>query len=149
MFAGLCERFEYFKKHINLFIALAPAVRIDNCTSNLIKKMHDNQKIESMMIKMKMLELFPSKGRNWKSFAFLHKLLPEFSNLGIKILSDDNPKEINQKSLENFLAHFPAGTSFKTVKHFKQLMISKRFEKFDYGKDENLVRYGVEAPPEF
>jgi lysosomal acid lipase/cholesteryl ester hydrolase len=137
MFAAIAENMDYFRPRLNLFIALAPVVRVDNCSSGLIKRMKDNDTFENMMIKMDMLELFPSKGKNRSSVAFMHKLLPEVSNLGVKLLCDDDPREINQISLEAFLAHFPAGSSFKSVKHYKQLLNSKTFEHFDYGKEEN------------
>ena len=73
--------------------------------------------------------------------------MPELSNLGIKVLADDDPTEVNQNSLKAYVAHFPCGSSFKSVKHYKQLMQKKSFEYFDYGKDENLKKYGQETPP--
>jgi hypothetical protein len=39
-------------------------------------------------------ELFPSN-KNRKVSSFFHKLLPEISNLGIKVLADDDPREVN------------------------------------------------------
>jgi hypothetical protein len=45
MFAGLCENFDFFNSHINLFVALAPVVRLDNCSSGIIKMMKDNDNI--------------------------------------------------------------------------------------------------------
>lgn len=95
MFAALAENMEYFRPRINLFIALAPVCRVDNCSSGLLKKMKDNEAFENVMTKMDVLEVFPSKGKNRKSAAFMHKLLPEISNLGIKLLCDDDPREID------------------------------------------------------
>jgi len=37
---------------MNIFIALAPVVKMANCTSGIIKKMSDNENIEKMMRKM-------------------------------------------------------------------------------------------------
>jgi hypothetical protein len=68
-------------------------------------------------------------------------MFPEISNLGLKLISDDDPSELNQNSLASFVAHFPAGSSFKSVKHFKQLMKHGLFEHFDYGRAENIRRY--------
>ncbi len=110
---------------MNLFIALAPVVRVDNVSSGIIKKMADNQTVEKMLKKFKMLEMMPSKGKNNKAQAFFHKLMPELGNLGIKFLADDDPKTINQAQLDAYLAHFPAGSSMKTVLHYKQLMNKK------------------------
>ena len=41
MFYALSENLKFFKDKINIFIALAPVVRIDNCSSGLINKMRN------------------------------------------------------------------------------------------------------------
>ena len=51
MFCALSENFEFFKKHMNLFIALAPVVRVDNCSSGIIKKMSENDIVEKTLKK--------------------------------------------------------------------------------------------------
>jgi hypothetical protein len=80
---------------MNLFIALAPVVRVDNCSSGIIKKMSENDIVEKSLKKFGIYELFPSKGKNNKAASFMHKLLPEIGNLGVKMIADDNPKTIN------------------------------------------------------
>ncbi len=52
MFSALAENLDFFRAHMNIFIALAPVVRIDNCSSGLIKKMSDSDKLEKMLVKM-------------------------------------------------------------------------------------------------
>lgn len=52
MFAALAENLDFFRAHMNIFIALAPIVRIDHCSSGLIKKMSDSDKLEKMLVKM-------------------------------------------------------------------------------------------------
>lgn len=94
MFAALSENLDFFKARLNVFIALAPVVRVDRLSSGLIKKMGDHESIEKMMVKMKVYELFPSS-KNRKASSFFHKLLPEVSNLGIKLLADEDPREVN------------------------------------------------------
>jgi len=42
MFCGIAENYEFFKDRINLFIALAPVVKVESCSSGLIKKIKDN-----------------------------------------------------------------------------------------------------------
>ena len=125
MFCGLAENAEFFKDRLNLFIALAPVVRVDSCSSGIIKRLKDNESIEKVLKKFKIYELMASKGKNNKAASFLHKLAPELGNLGIKLLADDDPKQINQHQLDSFMAHFPAGSSLKSVKHYKQLLLKK------------------------
>ncbi len=141
MFTALSENTEFFRERMNLFIALAPVVRVDSCSSGIIRKLKDNSKFDEMLTKYEQFEITPSKKNN-KAATFFHKIMPEFANLGVKLLCDDDPREVNQVCLENFLSHFPSGTSLKSIRHFKQLMNRKVFEHFDYGKEENLKRYG-------
>lgn len=42
-----------------------------------------------------------------------------------------------------------AGISVKTLSHYAQFSTSGRFQRFDYGKEENIVRYGTEKPPAY
>jgi len=121
MFCALSERMDFFKDKLNLFIAYAPVVKLDNCSSGLIKLLKDSVKLEIMLKKYKQFELTPLKQNN-KGFYYFHKLFPEVSKLGIKLLSDEDPREINRVSLEAFMAHYPSGTSLKTILHFKQLI---------------------------
>lgn len=147
MFCALSENLEFFKKHMNLFIALAPVVKVDGCSSGIIKKLKDKDTLEKLFLKFKIHELFPSKGKNNSATAFLHKIAPEVGNLGVKLLADDDPKQINQSQLDAYMAHFPSGSSVKSVRHYKQLMLKKQFEHFDYGVEENMRRYEQAEPP--
>jgi len=54
----------------------------------------ENDSIENIMKKMDIHEIFPCPS-NRKSMSFMHKLLPEISNLGIKLMCDDDPREVN------------------------------------------------------
>ena len=38
MFAALCDNTEFFKKHMNMFVAIAPIVKIKNLNSQMIRK---------------------------------------------------------------------------------------------------------------
>ena len=99
---------------MNLFIALAPVVKIDNMSSGFIKTLSDNENIEKSLIKMNVNEMFPSD-KNRKAAAFFQKLIPELTSYGIKLIADDNPELINEKGLDGFVAHFPTGTSLRSI----------------------------------
>jgi hypothetical protein len=49
---------------MNIFIALAPVVRVDSCSSGIIRKLKDNNTVEKMLKKLKIYELMGSKGKN-------------------------------------------------------------------------------------
>ena len=45
-------------------------------------------------------------------------------------------------------AHFPSGSSLKCFIHYAQSITTKTFREYDYGKDENIKRYGQNPPPD-
>ena len=94
MFCALSENFDFFKERMNLFIALAPVVKLDSCSSGLILKIKDNAHLENFLIGNEIFEITPAK-RNNKAAAAFHQLFPGVSNLGLKLLSDDDPSEVN------------------------------------------------------
>jgi hypothetical protein len=42
---------------------------------------------------------------------------------GIGLISDEDANAISQQGIDTYLGHFPAGTSFRCVNHFRQLMV--------------------------
>ena len=69
--------------------------------------------------------------------------------LGVGLFSDEDPSMLSEKGLETFLGHFPAGTSYRCINHFRQLMLSGDFRKYDFGIEENFERYKSTQPPSY
>lgn len=44
-------------------------------------------------------------------------------------------------------AHLPSSTSVRTVMQLSQMVTSKEFQKYDFGRDTNLVKYQQKTPP--
>ncbi|CAL1280059.1 unnamed protein product [Larinioides sclopetarius] len=57
--------------------------------------------------------------------------------------------ELNSTRIHVYAAHTPAGTSVKSILHYGQLHLSGNFAKYDFGKEENIARYGQKTPPEY
>ncbi len=55
--------------------------------------------------------------------------------------------DLNTSRLDVYLSHTPAGTSVKNMAHWAQMVRKKQFCMFDFGKQENLKRYGQEKAP--
>lgn len=68
MFSALAENMPFFRKHLSIYIALAPVVRLDHCTSGILRKMCDNDSVEDLMVRMNIQEIFPASS-NRKSAA--------------------------------------------------------------------------------
>jgi len=52
-------------------------------------------------------------------------------------------------AITNLTAHFPAGTSVKSLNHYEQLIVSHDFRDYDYGETNNLRIYNQTTPPVF
>ncbi len=70
------------------------------------------------------------------------------AHTGVAMFSDEDPTKFSNEGFKNYLGHFPAGTSFMCVDHFRQLFLAKRFQRYDYGPEINLKKYGQEEPTE-
>lgn len=56
---------------------------------------------------------------------------------------------LNETRIPVYMTHLPAGTSSKDMIHFAQMVKSGKFQKFDYGKSENIKRYNQEYAPSY
>lgn len=57
--------------------------------------------------------------------------------------------ELFQQLLSIAMGHSPAGSSSGDLLHYSQGVNSGLFRKYNYGRAENLLRYGQETPPEY
>lgn len=46
-------------------------------------------------------------------------------------------------------AHTPAGSGWRNLVHYAQIIKSKDFVRYDYGKKKNTAKYGQEKPPKY
>lgn len=61
-----------------------------------------------------------------------------------------NNDQLNRTIIPDLLQHFPAGVSWKQIVHYGQLIMSKRFQLYDYyDKSKNLEVYGTSTPPQY
>jgi len=65
-------------------------------------------------------------------------------------MSDSATEHTDKEALMTYLRFFPSGGSARSVLHFKQMLESGEFKKFDFGSArENLRRYGTPEPPHY
>ena len=58
-----------------------------------------------------------------------------------------NPAEDDMERAAVAMAYLPAGTSVKNMNHWSQLTTSKKFQRYDYGKEGNMREYRQPTPP--
>ncbi|KAJ8687586.1 hypothetical protein QAD02_023380 [Eretmocerus hayati] len=119
-----------------------------------------------------MIKLLRSQGQSLRTllYAFgVHELLPrtkEVMQLLYTMCGDKspiqplcldvmwlsfgyNPEQLNMDLIPTLLSIFPAGTSRRTVEHYLQNVAAGDFRMFDYGRQQNMERYGQTEPPSY
>jgi hypothetical protein len=66
-------------------------------------------------------------------------------------LAGENTQNYDIAVLAALTEFLPAGTSTRTVRHFAQLFtaVDGKFQKYDFGRDQNLLTYGHDKPPSY
>ncbi|RWS00483.1 gastric triacylglycerol lipase-like protein 2 [Dinothrombium tinctorium] len=74
-------------------------------------------------------------------------LFREFCSTILFLFCGFDQEQLNKERLPTYMSHAPAGTSARNMAHLGQNMHSKKFQKFDYGCEKNLKKYGTDATP--
>lgn len=157
MFAALTDTKtrEFVNSSIDILIALAPIVYLANQQNPLLQFIAKGSNgLESMaktfgMHSIMNGNIMEESPKEEKDVPLLAK---PFCSMLLSV-SDSDPEYNNIERMGYFSKHFPSGDSMKCLYHYKQFVVMKknalRFEKYDYGKSKNKVRYGSEIPPEY
>jgi len=70
------------------------------------------------------------------------------TNIGFLLLGF-NQGQLNGTMIPTYLDNIPEGTSTRPFVHYAQLHLSERFEAYDFGPTQNVVRYNQTAPPQY
>jgi len=146
MFAALCRHDPVVLKYLKHYIALAPVVYVDNVGSPVVKLIGSSSLGKIMQV------------LNQKEFLMLphsvHQVLAlvcEFADAAcvtqLRLISDTKPEFDNVDRMDVVLGHFPAGTSLQNMLYWNQMLVSKDFKMYDFGKDGNMKHYGTQTPP--
>ncbi|XP_074600569.1 lysosomal acid lipase/cholesteryl ester hydrolase-like [Brevipalpus obovatus] len=144
MFALLADRPEYSKK-VKPFIALGPAVRMDNSRASIVGFPF----VQDLLITAGHRCFGPSfLTRKFAKFCenpIFNKICAQLSG----VLLGFDKKMINETRLPIYVWNDPSGTSCWNLAHFGQIIHNKQFKKMDYGWRKNLERYGSVHPPKY
>ncbi|CAH2038107.1 unnamed protein product, partial [Iphiclides podalirius] len=151
LFAMLALRPEY-NQVLSAGYALAPVVFMSGIRSP-IKSLAP---LASNVAHMEMLygshEFLPKDSLLGKLTSSCHadRIDGKVCKTAIFQMCGENEGQLNETVLPVFLAGVGAGTSWKTIVHFAQLILARdRFQQFDYGVWNNMRIYGDATPPEY
>ncbi|XP_067129246.1 gastric triacylglycerol lipase-like [Centruroides vittatus] len=148
-FALLSDRPKYDK--IKAVMALGPVATVGYITSPIRYLAPFCREINFLFRLLGFYEFLPNN--------FLMKILSHLfcRNNELKFLCENafflmsgfDPSQLNKTRLDVYVSHDPAGTSTQNVVHFAQMVNSRKFQKYDFGKKTNLIKYNQSTPPEY
>ena len=147
MFAALSNREPFVIRYIRSFIALNPVAWVGNTPGlfGLTAKSNITAVLELLGVQ----EIFSSNfATNTFGFAFCNALPYVCEDL-VKFIGGGDARYDNEKRYGFILAHYPAGTSLMTQKHWDQNVQTGRFKRFDYGVTGNLQHYNQVTAPDY
>ncbi|XP_035456038.1 lipase 3-like [Spodoptera frugiperda] len=153
-FVMLSERPEYNDK-VSVMVALSPVAYIARAKSPVIRLMSPGTNMLSQF--------------SFRTSLGVHEFLPDHSLVRILKLmicgtgsigdvlcsnaafltSGYDFYQLNVTNLPVVMGHIPSGASIKQLAHYGQGIVSNDFRKYDYGEEENILRYGVAIPPSY
>ncbi len=148
MFLALAEIEDTIADVALCFGALAPVASLGHILSSTIKnvaKLH----LDLVLSGLHVNEVLP---HNWFISGveeYVCGYLPVICEDVIWALFDLVPLADDMERTAVSYHYYPAGTSLKNLVHYEQAVNSGKFAKYDYGKKENMKRYGQETAPEF
>lgn len=80
---------------------------------------------------------------------YICQMTPQICGIALGLTTGLVKNTISSNTLSVASGHLPVGVSAKTLAHFGQLILSKKFNRYDEGKIGNIKRYGTEKTPEY
>lgn len=148
MFTALGTDRTWFEQRVNIFIALAPVTRLQNVGSTLLRILFKNSWILNFFESLGFRELAGSNFITRTIFRTGCGWVPLICKAYDYFTANSHPGVEFKKYMQTYFAHYPAGTSMKSVKHYVQIHKAGKFQLYDYGKIGNNKHYGDDTPPE-
>ena len=82
-----------------------------------------------------------------KAFELFCGYLTWFCEYSSTFIASDNLEYDNDEAFAVYIGHYPSSTSTKSFFHLDQMAKADSFQEYDYGKTENLNKYGQATPP--
>lgn len=152
MFYALGTNEAWIDERVNLFIALAPIIRLGNTTNKGLKKVAKNRWVVEKSLKG--LGMYEVGGKDFKKEYIYNREKYCSGQITGKLCDYLDQQNVDKNQFyvkESFAAYkskFPQPASWKQVMHFGQLAASGKFDYYDYGKIENTQKYGQKKAPE-
>ena len=136
---------EYYRDNIDVFIALGPVTRPSHIKTGLLHLLVEKlDTVQSILDSLDYYEMFKHRNSFWekKSLEIVCGYMPWFCEYASTFVASDDTKFDNDEAFQVYMGHYPSSTSTKSFYHLGQMARANTFQEYDYGKEENLKRYG-------
>jgi len=147
MFAGMAMDPEFFKARINGVFALGPISRLKHVGSTFLKYVAKFQ-LDYFFQKLGIIELFQNTDKVNQIQALLCKHLFIICDGLLSMIADTHvDKDDNAERFLVFIAHYPAGTSLRSLRHFAEMIRGGNFsplgvkEEYNYKNIKDMPLY--------
>ncbi|KAG7305797.1 hypothetical protein JYU34_009941 [Plutella xylostella] len=148
--AVMCSEAPAHCQKVKTFIGLAPAIIMKNSRSAVrICSWFGN--LPWSVSKLLGIHEVLNQGSLFQSLVEFVCHIPIISYLPcqalISLVDSTDPFSIRPRTFRRLFAHIMSGSSVKNYVRYCQMFRSDCFEKFDYGVEDNFIRYGSPRPP--
>ncbi|CAI2367552.1 unnamed protein product [Moneuplotes crassus] len=148
MFYALSRDSEWFREHLNLFVALAPVTRVSRDSFPFYQKLIKRKSLLRFLDWLEMTDLYNKDTVLMNMAYLLARVWPGFVNKAQRFIHDGVPEVNDHESVLRFWYRHQGGNSYKNLMHWKQVLQKERFVRFDYGEKINMIKYGTPSPPD-
>ncbi|XP_045214805.2 lysosomal acid lipase/cholesteryl ester hydrolase-like [Mercenaria mercenaria] len=138
-----------FAKKIKMFVPLAPAVYLDALTGPLRLLAPFSKDLDFIADLFGDGEILPNdKIFKWLAKDICTKEIPAFlcKNF-LFVLCGFDEQQMNQSRVPVYIGQHPAGTSVQNINHFAQMVLTGKFQMYDFGAKDNMLKYNQTTPP--
>jgi lysosomal acid lipase/cholesteryl ester hydrolase len=147
MFALLASQLQY-NDIINLFVAMAPVTNFNRVASHIDAVLRSD--LVYGVVARYIGPVTPMNPTVKSLYLLLCSYYLKYVCIGVNFLVVGMDfQQLNVTRYPIYITHYPSGAGSQNCLHQSQIGRSGRFQKFDYGTEGNLQKYGLEMPPEY
>jgi len=144
---ALLGGFPEWEPRINLFVAMAPAPFLGHIKLPFVKALTLLPEVSFKLLFGKQV-FIPSSAA--VPFHSICPIVPAACHNVLCLLCGCNSTtSVPMGRVSFLLKQFPAGTSVQNMIHYTQTVKSGKFLMYDYGTQQNTVKYGAPKPPAY
>lgn len=146
---------DFYKSKMKLCVMLAPPASMSNnsvAIFNLLATPVNRAILTSLLETIHLYNLLPYDFVTSGVAKLACNLFDgKFCDLILQQIADADPTVDDTSRYDVYMSNVPAGAGYRNYLHYAQGINRKKevFHRYDYGKNENLKRYGQETPPEY